>query len=297
MEQERPTGGGNIHKEGSSTFEHSWQENVFLVVVNSFSSVVGTPANLTILACIFLSSELRCATSFLLASLFITDLLCCAVCQPIFVHALVVGHGSPILETTTFILLLGSVNNMIALTAERFIAVNYPFQYKAWLTERCIAVMSSISFVVALLLALLTTQFGIVPFWFSSCYIALSTAVFVTLYCKIYRTARRHNQQIQHQQPSTDGDHVVQHSAKTTKSIALIMLTFLICWLPYVVAPPVLDRGINNVSFLRVFPWINTLALLNSLVDPFIYFWRFSEFRASALNMLRRQRRNFSCDC
>ena len=106
-------------------------ETIFLAVFNCLLSSTGSIANLTvILAYLFCSSE-RGTTDLLLVSLSVSDFLLCSVYQPVFIHDFLSVHGLPphVRSVLGYGLMTASLNGLVAVTLDRFVAIYYPYKY------------------------------------------------------------------------------------------------------------------------------------------------------------------------
>jgi hypothetical protein len=176
----------------------------------------------------------------------------------------------------TFFTALSAFNNMAFLSAERFVSVHYPFRYIDSITTTSVTVVCLISYGLALILTtLLTTK--VITFHVIHFYITLVVLVVFSLYTKIYFTARKQIRAITVLQVAPSGAHVrlpFPKCGKNTISVGIVMGIFLLSWLPYLLIPTIPES-----EFSHVFPWFSTCPVLQSNINPFIYFWRFAKFR------------------
>lgn len=264
-------------------------ETVFLTILNSIGCSFGTTANLLVLLLIWNITSLKTNRNFLLASLTFSDFLSCVVWQPLLLDGILNGVrlDLKIVTFSTFFVSLASLNSLVLLTAERYVAVHYPFRYIERLTTKLVVVVSLISYGLALVLTtLVTTQ--IMTIKVIHYYIVFVALAILIIYIKIYITARKKARSIVVLTVASPGAQVQKtfpKGEKTTVSVGIVVGLLLLSWLPYLLIPLV---PVNEI--LHVFPWINTCAVLQSNINPFIYFWRFEKFRRG----LRRLKQRYS---
>lgn len=264
-------------------------ETVFLTILNSIGCSFGTTANLLVLLLIWNITSLKTNRNFLLASLTFSDFLSCVVWQPLLLDGILNGVrlDLKIVTFSTFFVSLASLNSLVLLTAERYVAVHYPFRYIERLTTKLVVVLSLISYGLALVLTtLVTTQ--IMTIKVIHYYIVFVALAILIIYIKIYITARKKARSIvvlTVSSPGAQAQKTFPKGEKTTVSVGIVVGLLLLSWLPYLLIPLV---PVNEI--LHVFPWINTCAVLQSNINPFIYFWRFEKFRRG----LRRLKQRYS---
>ncbi|XP_031733170.1 trace amine-associated receptor 1-like [Anarrhichthys ocellatus] len=113
----------------------------------------------------------------------------------------------------------------------------------------------------------------------------LPAIVMLFIYLKIFLVAQRQARSIQKTncQRTKCGATVSKMERKATKTLAIVMGTFLLSWLPFFLTT-VLSFSHVYVP-LPLFELLNWLALSNSMLNPFIYALFYSWFR-SAFRMI-----------
>ncbi|XP_031558691.1 adenosine receptor A2b-like [Actinia tenebrosa] len=262
------------------------REVVILVFLNSLGCILGTPANALVIVVIFSMRCLRTSRNYILASLSGSDLITCVVWQPLLIDSVLNGLRVNFLVLfCTFFASLSSLNNLICLTMERFIAVHFPFRYLNSLTRRLVVFICFLAYSIAFLLAsLIATKH--LPYEVIYVYILILTLLMMLFYANIYCTAMKQVRKIQAMQKTpTD----VENSSKvikakyTTTSVAIVVALFVLSWLPYLLLP-----AIPKQHFSQAFPWVNTCAILQSNINPFLYFWKFASFRRESRRCLQK---------
>lgn len=257
--------------------EAQTQEVVILVLLNSWGCVLGTLANALVIFIILNMRCLRISRNYILASLSGSDLISCVLWQPLLIDSILNGLRLDFLVTfCTFFASLASLNNLICLTLERFIAVHFPFRYLNFLTGRRVGFICFLAYSISLLLASLIATENL-PYQVIHVYILILTFLMLLFYANIYFTAMKQVQKIQAMQKTPQSARKSSQiiSAKyTTTSVGIVVVIFVLSWLPYLILP-----AVPLQYFSHVFPWINTCAILQSNINPFLYFWKFAAFR------------------
>lgn len=193
------------------------------------------------------------------------------------------------------ILFLSSFCSITALSADRYLAIQWPLRYLELVTHKrmVVVVMGIWLFTVVFIpidVLVLNKKIQnvslVIPFIIHAVFFVASTW---TSY-KIYLTVRRHNIQIQ-----TQTQHVVtpQNSGismarvnKSAQSTIWIYLIFWLCYLP--------NFFVFCYSFVTKEPqqklqmFTVTLVLLNSSLNPVIYCWKIRHIRPTIVDTLRR---------
>ena len=232
----------------------------------------------------------------LLLNLAVSD-LCVGLCaQPInVVHLLVICRTE---EPTALKIVVSFLScafwyasflSIMALGAERFVAIHLHLRYQELVTHKRVVVLATIVWAVSALLSLITSLWPsigkkIVAVFFGFCFICS-----LIFYRKIYSTVRRHTNQIQALQVH-DGEMAV-NVAKIKRSglcTCYVYVLFLLCYLPYcsgLVADIFFRKpNITYDNFLRY--TLGTLVFVNSSLNP-VYCLVMRDVRQSILSILR----------
>jgi len=106
---------------------------------------------------------------------------------------------------------------------------------------------------------------------------------------KIYRSVRRHSLQIQAQQQISEQHINIPRTKKTVKNMYFIAGAFGLSYFPYVGCVAVIMAARELTQIIRILTRVaENIILLNSLINPIIYFWRIEELRNAARLQLRR---------
>ena len=192
------------------------------------------------------------------------------------------------------ILTWASFFGVLALSADRFLAIHLHLRYQEFVThKRAVAVVISI-----MVLSLFISSF---PLWTSrhdmlKCYssIAIVCLVLNTIfYCKIYLTVRRHRNQIQSQQVQQDEGQNREMMANVARLVKLavgtfyVYLVFLVCYLPQLSIMTALFISGLNTTLQHISSYTFIMVLLNSTLNPLVYCWKMRHIRHSVINIIQ----------
>ena len=193
--------------------------------------------------------------------------------------------------TATF-LSIASFFGVVALTADRFLALHLHLRYQELVTHKhVVAVVISIWIIGAITILLFiwipNTVAIILVTVASVCY--LTTAFF---YFKIYLAVRHHSNQIHVLQAqlaqNNEGD--MTNAARERKAAVgtfYVYLVFLICYLPNTCFWIILRSAGPSTMLLQFGRYTITLVLLNSSLNPLIYSWKMRHVRHAVMEILR----------
>ncbi|KAG7508606.1 trace amine-associated receptor 1-like [Solea senegalensis] len=276
---------------------------IFLVLL-AFITICG---NLLVIISIIYFRQLHTTTNSLILSLAVADLLVGIV---VFPFSMAFSLSSCLYHEDLFCKVRGSCDitlstcsilNLCCISIDRFYAVCRPLTYRTKINHRSVAIMILLSWGVSVLIGigvmtaglnseecedgclidLVTTNTigGILSFY-------LPVIVMLCIYLKIFIVAQRQARSIHNtiSQSTKSGATVSKMERKATKTLAIVLGVFLLCWLPFflwITVQPVA----NNVVPVPVIETLNWLTLSNSMLNPFIYAFFYSWFR-SAIRMI-----------
>ena len=192
---------------------------------------------------------------------------------------------------------LSSFFSLMALSTERFIAIQKPLRYQDIVTQKRVVVVAIMIWLLSAFLAMSLLFLGLylVPVnIIIVCLLIIKTLFFIATTWssyKIYLTARHQNMQIQSQV-----QHVSQNSdtaktlglRKSAKTALLIYLAFWVCYLPRYFILIVHQIQANKSIASEILDMFSlTLVLLNSSVNPIIYCWTMRHVRHTIIKILR----------
>ena len=263
--------------------------------------------NMLVIFCIISRTQLRRRRSNeLLGLLSVTDLAVGMIVQPLFLGSEIcrITGRCKICDIDTvsihlvYICCAASFGHLTLIGLERYIAIKYSLRYKQLVTTNRLIAGSAFIWAGSILIPCVAL-FGVhgLTIRVVSGFI-MSSFFLLILYCylTIYRESRRHRRCIMSQ---TTQKELVTHRRvefRATKTTALIFGGVLLSYVPlllrflliYFVFP--LNQS-NAFIWMSVFFWTQTRVMLNSLCNPFIYYWRDAGIRETILSTLKRQKK------
>ena len=261
-----------------------------------FMSIIG---NALVLTAILRTFSLRSAPSILfLCSLAVSDLLVGLVAQPVYISnalILIYSDSSPALKQATevmFFLACGvSLSTMTAISVDRFLALRYHMRYSGLMTvKRTLFTIAGIWFVFVILSCLrIVWKRSLLFLAIVVGGIAICLFISTFSYIRIYQIVRHHKLAIRSQQQaiqrlSNDATNVKQ-STKSAINTLIYFICMIFCYLPILVVTIILAFGHSLDSRLHI---ADTIAFLNSSINPFLYCWRAQEIRAAVWKTIRQ---------
>ncbi|XP_059212920.1 trace amine-associated receptor 1-like [Centropristis striata] len=256
---------------------------VLLYVFLGSLSVVTICGNLLVVISIFYFQQLHTPTNYLILSLAVADLL---------VGVLVFPFSMAFTVTSCW---------YYEGLFYRYFAVCQPLTYKSKINGRVIGFMIGVSWGVAALIgigiivagfnqgkcedsclidALISTTLGCIFAFY------IPVIIMLSIYLKIFLVAQRQMQSIQSTtcQSTKSVATVTKMERKATKTLAIVLGVFLLCWTPYFICI-IFQPLTYDVTPIFGIETLNWLALSNSTLNPFIYAFFYSWFR-SAFRMI-----------
>ncbi|XP_031548563.1 melanocyte-stimulating hormone receptor-like [Actinia tenebrosa] len=256
----------------------------FIISINFVAALFAIVCNSAVIYILSRTPSLVTPSNILILGLAISDFMVGILSQPFFclVHYSYLARkssllctGAKIYDSSVNALGTASFLTLVAITAERYLAVRLHLRYLELVTvKRC----------------------GIVIFciW-NFIFITLLLLVAFFLF-NISRTIRRHSRQIQAQQ------HSIQQSMnqsinipkykKSVNTMYFVIGAFALCYAPYALGLIIFDVAQVNTSpyFKRfhLFTVTETFVMCNGLFNPIIYCWKIKEIRNALLQVIRR---------
>lgn len=268
---------------------------VILCTVLGVASVLGTFGNSLVLLSIMKFDNLRAIPDLFIFSLSLSDVLVTAIYQPIRTYAFAnwqqVSTNVDLLATSSFLghfALIASITNMFGVTVERLISIRFPLKYNLVVT-RVRAVVTMICFWIFSIAygAVWSTQ--LVSIQYLAIYFILVLTGTVLIYFYIFLVAKRLEDSVfQAHNESTNAEGPPTHrERKAAKTIAIILGVAIVCWLPVLIVPNVLQsHDLDNTTFLSVFYPLHVLSVCNSSINPYIYCARSRRYSVAFVKLL-----------
>lgn len=260
--------------------------------------LISISGNALVLAAIIRTPSIRSTSVIMLCSLAVSDLLVGFVAQPFFIANELTAsrYIASISEIIAFVLCGVSLCTMTAISVERFIALRYPMKYHSAGTTKWRVIYLSI-----IIVWISNILFAAFYFWQWTTYFIIMTVgcclgicISTFSYIKIYRIARRHHAQIHTQQQA-----VLQNSTNTRndfnmrdvrmKKSALNTFIFyvamILCYFPIIISLSLSSISYENWS--KVWHLADTVAFLNSSINPILYCWRLRDLRIAVFKTFK----------
>ena len=272
-------------------------------VFNAFFSFTAITLNIVTIIALRKPLTIPRALKTLLLSLAVSDLGVGLLVQPLYITWLVMWTKENN-QTRTFEIVLNifyptanslafaSFFGVMALAADRYLALHLHLRYQELVTHKRVVAVVILIWIISAILMLLSiwipTVFGIIFVPVESiCY--PTTAFF---YFKIYLAVRHHSNQIHVLQAqlaqNNEGD--IANAARERKAAVgtfYVYLVFLICYLPATCYSIILKSAGRSTMVLQFGVCADTLIYLNSSLNPLIYSWKMRHVRHAIVEILR----------
>lgn len=307
---------------------------VFLVLI-MLATVFG---NVLVITAVYLFHRLRRMTNFFIISLAVSDLFVALGHLPLRIDQSVHNNNwcfdkAPGVVTTCAYWVVmdtvfssASICNLVVISIDRFLAITKPFEYQRRMTKKVGFSLIAFVWVYAMLwgaLSLIDWSGDSTPgnphikvAWSLSgernCgkqdkiyyAVAMAVALFLPLliviitYSCVFRVAFTQAKAVASLDPTKGKRHILRE-LKATKTIAIVIGVFIVCWLPTFILivmslwctkcfePFITNRALSyaiRITFLYVLP------VMNSSLNPLIYTLFNKEFRSAFSRMLCRNR-------
>ena len=272
-------------------------------VFNAFFSFTAITLNIVTIIALRKPLKIPRALKIFLLSLAVSDLGVGLLVQPLYITRLVmmIKENTQTLyfeitlnsfKATGSFLSYASLFGVVALTADRFLALHLHLRYKELVThKRVVAVVISI-WIISAIPMLLSIW---IPNALRIIFVPVSSVCYLTTalsYFKIYLAVRHHSNQIHVLQAqlaqNNEGD--MANAARERKAAVgtfYVYLVFLICYLPSTCSL-IIHRSAGPSTMLFQFGlYTNTLAYLNSSLNPLIYSLKMRPVQHAIMEILR----------
>ncbi|XP_077996392.1 adenosine receptor A2b-like [Glandiceps talaboti] len=133
---------------------------------------------------------------------------------------------------------------------------------------------------------------GIIPpefitVWAVMFFVAPFIIMFI-IYLHIFCIAKKHSRQIAVQQHTFETA-TFKKALKATKTLAIVIGAFAICWIPFATMVSIVSIPTAECGTPWLFYIVFSIAVSNSAVNPVIYAWRNRDFRESFIKLLTRK--------
>ena len=276
-------------------------------ILNAFLSYTAIVLNIVTVQALRRTSSLPTPLKTLLFSLTVSDFGVGLLVQPLYAAILVMQieensennlyHALRIAVTIpSNLLVFASFFGVVALTADRFLAIHFHLRYQEVVTQKRVIAVVVLLWVLSAFLSIPVRNW-IPEKVLHGKYATITGFCMITsglLYCKIYATVRRHKNQIHALRVAENRDMAnAARLRKTAVSTFYVYVVFLACYLPaFCLSFATLIGGLTAVPF-EISYYVFTLMYLNSSLNPLIYSWKIRGIRQAVVDMLRNTFPNF----
>ena len=250
------------------------------------------------------SASLTTNLRVLLLNLTFSDLSVGLVVQPIYIIHLTFPFESQqggtsqkmnrLAFVTGIVFVCASILGVLALSVDRFLAVDLHLRYQAIVTPKRVVSILILIWVISAIFCLfwIAEEYHDFLWIFLNVFLATCLTAIALLQCKIYAIVRRHTLQIsvhQVQGSKQTGDETratFERHKPSIRSVFHIYCLLLACYLPNI-----LTKFATMKSEKRIFKILHqytiTLVFVNSCLNPLIYCWKLRHIRRTVRMILR----------
>ncbi|KAM4808086.1 adenosine receptor A2a [Rhinophrynus dorsalis] len=303
--------------------DQKYTADLVYIVLEVAIAVLAILGNVLVCWAVCINSNLQNATNYFVVSLAAADIAVGILAIP-FAIAISTGfcatfHACLFIACFVLVLTQSSIFSLLAIAADRYIAIRFPLRYNSLVTSRranaIIAICWLLSFVIGLtpmlgwhkemppaenssqcgspmlecLFESVVTMDYMVYYNFFAC-VLVPLLLMLGIYLRIFMAARHQLKQMELKVICGERSRsTLQREVHAAKSLAIIVGLFALCWLPLHI--------INCFTLFcetcyRPPLWLMYLAILlshtNSVVNPLIYAYRIREFRHTFRKILHQ---------
>ncbi|XP_018544064.2 trace amine-associated receptor 1-like [Lates calcarifer] len=276
---------------------------VFLNIFLGSLSVVTVGGNLLVIISIIYFKQLHTPTNYLILSLAVADLLVGVLVFPLtieFSETICLYHTDLFCKmqgSFGISLSISSILTLCCISIDRYYAVCQPLTYRTKINDNVVVTMILVTWGMSVIIGLFfitaeidtencgeTCFFEIVIVNIISMIFmfGLPMIIMLCIYLKIFLVAQRQACSIHNTTKS--GAAISKTERKATKTLAIVMGIYLVCWFPFFLCSSIYFFSHFNPP-LPLVEFLNWLALSNSTFNPFIYAFFYTWFR-SAFRMI-----------
>ena len=275
-------------------------EYIIVYIFIAVTSVFTVFLNLLVIISISHFKQLHTPTNVLIFSLAVADLIAGLILMPV--------QGMKLIEPCwyfgeifcsvflfiPYVVVNASLGNMIIISVDRYIAVNDPLRYPIRVSNNRAIVSIVVNWLFCFIYNFyLLYEFVIYPEMNHTCIgeciisvkleniildcivcLVAPCCIIIPLYVKICFVA---NYQAKHLNSVTEKK--AKSEKKATRTLGIVVLVYLLCWMPYYLTSLSLGHNENNSLIINVMYWI---VCMNSGKNPLIYAMFYRWFRLSA---------------
>ena len=260
-------------------------------VLNAPLMLISIIGNTLVLAAISRTPQLRSPSTILLCSLAISDLLVGFVVQPLYIASELTENDFvyQVLSILSFCACGVSLATMTAISVDRFLALHYHMRYPNLMTSHR-AICASVTLWIVIFVISSSTFWKVNAYYFSAAVsIVICLLVSTVCYIRVYRVVRHHQLQIHAQRQaveSTETSQRMERSIKRAMDTFVFYIVLVLSYLPLFIAMVML--GLPQIQVTSAWNLTNTIAYMNSSINPVLYCWRLRELRTAIKKTVRQ---------
>ena len=276
---------------------------IALIVIHAVTCPMTILSNLLVMIAVKTKVRLQRMSNIALACLASTDLMVGLVGQPLLIAVTVnllktTAEACSLQTAVKFFahfFMFASFIHLFLITMDWCIAITRPYVYIQSVTKARVLIGTALAWTLTVIIHIVFfIDHGLFEVINS---VLVSALIAIILLCNVigYREARRHEKQIASQQvdAATRGNFLSQKRAfkLTLTIIAFVIISFL----PMVIFRISIEclKDIVTLGTLwAILAAASSLAVLNSFVNPLIYYLRLRQFRVALIELLMRKNRN-----
>lgn len=262
-------------------------------VLNAPLIVIAIIGNALVLAAILRTPSLRSPSITLLCSLALSDLLVGLVVQPVYLAYLQTENDSlyKSLTVMAFSACGVSLYTITAISVDRFLALHYHMRYPNLMTTHRAMKISAILWSICFLLSLFSLWN--MSFYFTSVAVNIVICILISTVCyiRIFRIVRQHQLQIHAQKQaveSLNAENIQNMQRKKLYAINTFVhyIVMVMCYVPAFIGISI--SVISPNRWTKSWMTAETVAFMNSSINPILYCWRHRELRAAVVKTARQ---------
>ena len=191
------------------------------------------------------------------------------------------------------VLLAGITNSLLHLmlvTFERLVVIKFTVHHPFLITEKYLKISVATFWIIALCILALRYIISYVVLFTAASLMVICVIFIAISYVILYRETLRHKKRIKTEQVAQQEVETFLKENKALKTTVYVVGSLVLCFTPslFLLVSLIVKRlslvanSVSFVSFCRV------LVMLNSLLNPLIYFWRDKEMRKIVLPFVSR---------
>ena len=255
-------------------------------VLNVPLIVIAILGNTLVLSAIMRTPSLRSPSVMLLCSLAVSDFLVGLLVQPVYFAYLQTEKAflyQP-LTVMAFSACGVSLYTITAISVDRFLALHYHMRYPDLITTHRAMKTIAILWIICFLQSLFSLWK--MSLYFTSLVVNILICILISTACyiRIFRIVRQHQFQIHSQKKTleslnTENLQNMQRKKLYAINTFIYYIVMIMCYVPAFIGMSIVI--ISPKSWTRTWMIAETVAFMNSSINPILYCWRHRELRAA----------------